>query len=59
MLDEVEISPVLHKSDWCGSQFVRGGEVPGGVGSWVIVSEFSDAWGKRGEGGQGREVQLT
>ncbi len=37
---------------------------PGGVGSWgggggVVVSEFSVAWGKRGEGGQGREgVQL-
>ncbi len=32
------------------------------VGSWggvVVVSEFSVAWGKRGEGGQGREgVQL-
>ncbi len=30
---------------------------------WVVVgwgSEFSDAWGKRGEGGQGREgVQLS
>ncbi len=43
---------------------VRGG---GGLGVWtlggggggVIVSEFSVAWGKRGEGGQGREgVQL-
>ncbi len=34
---------------------------PGDVGSWggVVVSEFSGAWGKRGEGGQGREgVQL-
>ncbi len=30
MLDEVEIIPVLHQSDWCGSQFVRGGG-PGGV----------------------------
>ncbi len=38
----------------------------GGGGSWgcgelggVVVSEFSVAWGKRGEGGQGREgVQL-
>ncbi len=29
----------------------KGGGGPGGVGSWVIVSEFSDAWGKRGEGG--------
>ncbi len=31
------------------------------MGSWggVVVSEFSVAWGKRGEGGQGREgVQL-
>ncbi len=44
---------------------VRGGGGPGGVdigGSWgrgVVVSEFSVAWGKRGEGGQGREgVQL-
>ncbi len=44
----------------------KGGEEgPGGVGSWggggggVVVSEFSDSWGKRGEGGQGREgVQL-
>ncbi len=47
MLDEVEIIPVLHK--------VTGA---GGGGGWV-VSEFSVAWGKRGEGGQGREgVQL-
>ncbi len=39
----------------------------GGGGSWgcgelggeVVGSEFSGAWGKRGEGGQGREgVQL-
>ncbi len=35
----------------------------GWVGGWVVVvgwgSEFSDSWGKRGEGGQGREgVQL-
>ncbi len=35
-----------------------------GGGWWVVVvvgwgSEFSDSWGKRGEGGQGREgVQL-
>ncbi len=44
MLDEVEIIPVLHKVTGAG----------GGV-----VSEFSVAWGKRGEGGQGREgVQL-
>ncbi len=28
-------------------------------GGGVVVSEFSDSWGKRGEGGQGREgVQL-
>ncbi len=44
MLDEVEISPVLHKvtGDWW-SQFVRGG--PGDVGSWGegVVSEFSGA----------------
>ncbi len=49
---------------------VSGGvEGPGDVGSWgggrgelgggVVVSEFSGVWGKRGEGGQGREgVQL-
>ncbi len=38
-----------------------GGEVLGvwGAGWGVVVSEFSDSWGKRGEGGQGREgVQL-
>ncbi len=34
-----------------------------GGGWWVVVvgwgTEFSDSWGKRGEGGQGREgVQL-
>ncbi len=35
-----------------------GGGGPGGVDIGV-VSEFSVAWGKRGEGGQGREgVQL-
>ncbi len=29
------------------------------IGGGVVVSEFSVAWGKRGEGGQGREgVQL-
>ncbi len=34
-------------------------EGPGDVGSWVVVSEFSVAWGERGGGGQGREgVQL-
>ncbi len=26
----------------------------GGGGGGVVVSEFSVAWGKRGEGGQGR-----
>ncbi len=31
----------------------------GGGGVGVVVSEFSVVWGKRGEGGQGREgVQL-
>ncbi len=31
----------------------------GELGGGVVVSEFSVAWGKRGEGGQGREgVQL-
>ncbi len=30
-----------------------------GAGGGVVVTEFSVAWGKRGEGGQGREgVQL-
>ncbi len=30
-----------------------------GAGGGVVVSEFSGAWGKRGEGGQGREgIQL-
>ncbi len=38
-------------------------EGPGGVGSWeggVVVSEFSVAWGKRGEGGgkDGREFSF-
>ncbi len=46
---------------------VRGGgpggvDIEGGVGSWGgggVESEFSVAWGKGGEGGQGREgVQL-
>ncbi len=39
----------------------KGGGGPGGVdiGGGGGVSEFSVAWGKRGEGGQGREgVQL-
>ncbi len=36
----------------------RGGGGTWGCGHW-LVSEFSVAWGKRGEGGQGREgVQL-
>ncbi len=49
MLDEVEIIPVLHKVTGAG----------GGGGGGLVVSEFSVAWGKRGEGGQGREgVQL-
>ncbi len=38
---------------------VRGGGGPGGMDIGGVVSEFSVAWGKRGEGGQGREgVQL-
>ncbi len=50
MLDEVEIIPVLHKVTGAGHSLWGGG---------VVVSEFSVAWGKRGEGGQGREgVQL-
>ncbi len=59
MLDEVVISPTLHKVTGVGSQFVSGGgggggvEGPGDVGSWGGVggSELSGAWGKRGEGG--------
>ncbi len=36
-----------------------GGGGAGGAGGGVVVSEISVAWGKRGEGGQGREgVQL-
>ncbi len=36
-----------------------GGGRSWGGGGGVVVSEFSGAWGKRGEGGQGREgVQL-
>ncbi len=54
MLDEVEIIPVLHKVTGAGH-----GSKGGGGGGGVVVSEFSVAWGKRGEGGQGREgVQL-
>ncbi len=54
MLDEVEIIPVLHKVTGAGHS-CKGGDLGGGV----VVSEFSVAWGKRGEGGQGREgVQL-
>ncbi len=51
MLDEVEISPVLQVT------VCKGGGVLGvwGAGGGVVVSEFSVAWGKRGEGGQGRE----
>ncbi len=50
MLDEVEISPVLQKVTGAGG---------GGGGGGGVVSEFSVAWDKRGEGGQGREgVQL-
>ncbi len=62
MLDEVESSPVLHKVTGAGHSLYGGRvEGPGGVGELggVVVSEFSVAWGKRGEGGQGREgVQL-
>ncbi len=65
MLDEVEISPVLHKVTVRVTVCKGGGggvEGPGDVGSWggwVVVSEFSVAWGKRGGGGQRREgVQL-
>ncbi len=62
MLDEVEIIPVLHKVTGAGHS-CKGGGGPGGVdiggGGGVVVSEISVAWGKRGEGGQGREgVQL-
>ncbi len=64
MLDEVVISPMLHKVTGAGHSCKLGGggvEGPGDVGSWggVVVSEFSGVWGKRGEGRQGREgVQL-
>ncbi len=60
MLDEVEIMPVLHKVTGAGHGCKGGGD----LGVWTlggggVVSEFSVAWGKRGEGGQGREgVQL-
>ncbi len=64
MLDEVVISPMLHKVTGAGHSCkcvcVGGWKVLGmwGAGG-VVVSEFSVAWGKRGEGGQGREgVQL-
>ncbi len=57
MLDEVEIIPVLHKVTGAGHS-CKGGGGPGGVdigggelGAGVVVSEFSVAWGKRGEGG--------
>ncbi len=42
------ISPMLHKVT--GGRSCGCGELGG-----VIVSEFSGAWGKREEGGQGRE----
>ncbi len=65
MLDEVEIIPVLHKVTGAGHSCKGGrtwgcGHWGGGeLGAGVVVSEFSVAWGKRGEGGQGREgVQL-
>ncbi len=62
MLDEVEIIPVLHKVTGAGHS-CKGGGGTWGCGHWggggVVVSEFSVVWGKRGEGGQGREgVQL-
>ncbi len=60
MLDEVVISPLLHKVTGAGHSCKWGGggvESPGDVGR--VVSEFSGVLGKRGEGGQGREgVQL-
>ncbi len=68
MLDEVESIPVLHKVTGAGHRCKGGGDrgvwtLGGGgelrVGGGVVVSEFSVAWGKGGEGGQGREgVQL-
>ncbi len=60
MLDEVEIIPVLHKVTGAGHS-CKGGEDLGvwTLGGGVVVSEISVAWGKGGEGGQGREgVQL-
>ncbi len=49
MLDEVEIIPVLHKVTGAGH----------GCKGGVVVSEFSVAWGKRGEGGKdGREFSF-
>ncbi len=59
MLDEVEIMPVLHNVTGAGHGCKGGGTW--GYGHWGggVVSEFSVAWGKRGEAGQGREgVQL-
>ncbi len=54
MLDEVEIMPVLHKVTGAGHGCKGGGDL--GVWTWGggggVVSEFSVAWGKRGEGGQ-------
>ncbi len=63
MLDEVESIPVLHKVTGAGHSCKgRGGDLGVwtlGGGGGVVVSEFSVAWGKGGEGGQGREgVQL-
>ncbi len=59
MLDEVEIIPVLHKVTGAGHSCKGGGggrtwgcgHWEGGAGGGVVVSEFSVAWGKRGEGG--------
>ncbi len=64
MLDEVESIPVLHKVTGAGHSCKGGGG--GGGGHWggggggVVVSEFSVAWGKGGEGGgkDGREFSF-
>ncbi len=56
--------PVLHKVTGAGHGCKGGGDLGvwtwgGGGGGGGVVSEFSVSWGKRGEGGQGREgVQL-
>ncbi len=59
------ISPMLHKVTGAGHSLYVGGGVGGGVRSWgcgelggVVVSEFSVAWGKRGEGEDGREFSF-